>query len=275
VPDQGGPLLLPATAGGGPLEGDTVRFRLPGIAGGRRRSSHSVFEEWTMTRKSTSAPPSDVTYVGPTGASNTYYRHWSAAEQLPPISPKYVGAELWGHSFCQYGSIVGQESYHFVMPPSHSGKIVAYVSYASPGGHPFGPLDDGSNLPERAHFRNATYDASTRTFVGSLKWLDDRGVTLGQMKRWDIKLKFDTEFTCILSGLVKVFIPRAAPTGGSCDALARTNCSTTPPLTSAFASFWGSGRRRSVVLDRTTPWCCGPPGRSGSSCRVPSRRHRL
>jgi Zinc finger, C3HC4 type (RING finger) len=188
----------------GPLEGDTVRFRLPGIAGGRR-SSHSVFEEWTMTRKSTSAPPSDVAYVGPTGASNTYYRHWSAAEQLPPISPKYVGAELWGNSFCQYGSSVGQESYHFAMPPSHSGKIVAYVSYASPGGHPFGPLDDGSNMPERAYFRNATYDASTRTFVGSLKWLDDWGVTLGQMKRWDIKLRFDTEFTCILSGLVKAY----------------------------------------------------------------------
>jgi Zinc finger, C3HC4 type (RING finger) len=192
----------------GPREGDTVRFHVAGIVG-----RPNLFEEWTMTRKSTTSPPSEVTYLGPTGASSSYCRQWTAAEQLPPIVRKYQGSSLWGNSFCQYGSHVGQESYNFVLPSSKgsgesggrggTGKIVAYISYANPGNQPLVPLDDGSDLPERVYFRNATYDASTRTFVGSLKWLDDWGVTFQRMKRWDVKLRFDTEFTCILAGIVK------------------------------------------------------------------------
>jgi hypothetical protein len=206
----------------GPIEGDAVRFYMPGIVG-----RPNVLEEWTMTRKSTTPPTSDVTYVGPTGASESYFRHWTAAEQLPPTPPKYFGSELWGNSFCQYGSAAGQESYHFVMPSfkgsgesggrGGTGNIVAYVSYANPGDQPFAPLDDGSVLPERAYFRNATYDAPTRTFVASLKWLDDWGVTFQGMKRWDVKLRFDTEFTCILAGIVKAY----PATGGEAKVLAR------------------------------------------------------
>jgi hypothetical protein len=83
---------------------------------------------------------------------------------------------------------VGKESFHFVSPSSSSSsssssrsngsrkKIAAHVSYTRPGdGRRFGSLDDGSSLPARAYFKNAARDSSTRTFVASLKWVDDWG----------------------------------------------------------------------------------------------------
>jgi hypothetical protein len=191
----------------GPVNGDTVLFRLRGGV-----------EEWTLVRKTTGPPPAEVSYMGPTGASVSYFRHWTAAERRPPIPIKYHGAALWGNSFVQYGSSAGQLAYSFATPSvGGSEKIAAYLSYGHPGDPDLAPLDDGSYPPERAHFRNATYDDSARTFVGSLKWLDDWGVTFQGMKRWDVKFRFDTEFTCILAGIVKAY----PASGGEAMVLAR------------------------------------------------------
>jgi hypothetical protein len=195
----------------GPVNGDTVLFRVQG-------RSNNVVEEWTLVRKTTGPPPAEVSYMGPTGASVSYFRHWTAAERRPPIPTKYCGSALWGNSFAQHLSSAGQLSYAFVTPSfGGTGKIVAYLSYAHPGDPDLAPLDDGSYPPDRAHFRNATYDDSTRTFVASLKWLDDWGVTYSGMKRWDVKLRFDTEFTCILAGIVKAY----PASGGESKVLAR------------------------------------------------------
>jgi hypothetical protein len=190
----------------GPQNGDTIRFYVGGMMG---QTALSV-EDWTMVRKAAgTVPPPDVEYfVGPTAGAaelTMHYRLWTYAEQLPPVAPRYVRSELWGNAFCQK-SEVGLGSYHFVAPSyrgNGSKKIVAYVSFAQSGARRFATLDDGSDLPDRAHFKSATWDASTRTFVASLKWLDDWGALFRGMKRWDVKMRFDSEYVCILGGLIK------------------------------------------------------------------------
>jgi Zinc finger, C3HC4 type (RING finger) len=188
----------------GPQKGDTIRF----YVGGMGSTALSV-ENWTMVRKAAgTVPPPDVEYfVGPTAGAaelTMHYRLWTYAEQLPPVAPTYVQSELWGNAFCQQ-SEVGLGSYHFVAPSyrGSSKKIVAYVSFAQSDARRFATLDDGSDLPDRAHFKNATWDASTRTFVASLKWLDDWGAPFRGMKRWDVKMRFDSEYVCIIGGLIK------------------------------------------------------------------------
>jgi hypothetical protein len=189
----------------GPQNGDTIRFESARLG---------VVEDWTMERKVTSTKiPPDVTYVGPgTGKAENHCRLWSAAEVPLPDPPKYNTSALWGNAFCQWSG-ASQEAYHFALPSIDGepgrGKIVAYASFGNPARHPFPSLDDGSDLPDRVHFKNATYDESTLTFVGSIKWLDDCGTTFRGMKRWDVKVRFDSEFACILSGLIKGY-----PVGG-------------------------------------------------------------
>jgi hypothetical protein len=188
----------------GPQRGDTIRF----YVGGMGQTALSV-EDWTMVRKAAGTiPPPDVEYfLGPTAGAaelTMHYRLWTYAEQLPPVAPRYVRSELWGNAFCQQ-SEVGLGSYHFVAPscPGSSKKMVAYVSFAQSGARRFATLDDGSDLPDRAHFKNATWDGSTRTLVASLKWLDDWGAPFRGMKRWDVKMRFDSQYVCIVGGLIK------------------------------------------------------------------------
>jgi hypothetical protein len=191
----------------GPQNGDTIRF----YVGGMGPTALSV-EDWTMVRKAAgTVPPPDVEYfVGPTAGAaelTMHYRLWTHAEQLPPVAPRYGRSELWGNAFCQQ-SEVGLGSYHFVAPSCSGGsgsskKIVAYVSFAPSDARRFATLDDGSDLPDRAHFKNATWDSSTRTLVASLKWLDDWGASFRGMKRWDVKMRFDSQYVCIVGGLIK------------------------------------------------------------------------
>jgi hypothetical protein len=187
---------------GGPRDGD---FILCPVAPG-------MYEKWTMIRKATGPPPADVTYSGPSAEPVGQYRLLDAHPPLPFVPPGYHGATLHGNAFCQ-GGTAGLASYHFSAPdPSESSGdstssstahgISAYISYESPDVARWPPLDDGSRPPARVSFRDASFDPTTRTFTGSIRWLDEHGTTWQHMKRWDYVMRFDSEFTCIVVGNV-------------------------------------------------------------------------
>jgi hypothetical protein len=169
-----------------------------------------LFEKWTMLRKATVPPPADVKYCGPTAESLGQYRLYDA-DPLPITPPRYHGATLHGNAFCQGGK-VGLASYHFSAPEHSEGDsstgtsatqgISAYISYESPDVARWPPLDDGSPPPSRVNFRDASFDPTTRTFTGSIRWLDEHGTTWQRMKRWDYVMRFDSDFTCIVGGNV-------------------------------------------------------------------------
>jgi Zinc finger, C3HC4 type (RING finger) len=184
----------------GPAAGETVRFDLPGLG-------PDAHEEWTVLEKAAAAPPSDVMYFGPEIAPDTYYRRWGAVEKVPPVVPRWNSnsrnrspATLWGNVFCVKAG-VGMESFHFAAPSvGDDHEIAAYIMYADSALGMLPKMGDGWALPERACFRNASYDASSRTFVGTVEWLRDYGTTHLNMNKWKFKMKFDSEFACILSG---------------------------------------------------------------------------
>ena len=68
---------------------------------------------------------------------------------------------IFGHIFQQKGT-VGLASYHFVSPES------SYISYAA--APPAWKLADGSAPPARKYFVSPSYDATSRTFHGTIFW---------------------------------------------------------------------------------------------------------
>jgi hypothetical protein len=188
----------------GPRDGDSILCPL----------DEGGFEKWTMLRRASGPPPSQVTYSGPFGELGGRYR-LPDADPLPVVPPRYHGATLHGNVFIQNRTL-GLASYHFSpLEPSDvscSGSdgtetrgvhaISAYISYESPSVALLAPMDDGSPPPSRVSFRDASFDPTTRTFTGSIRWLDEHGTTWQHMGRWDCVMRFDAEFTCIVGGNV-------------------------------------------------------------------------
>lgn len=115
---------------------------------------------------------------------------------LPRVPLTYQPSTLWGNTFCQ-GFRVGLASYHF------ASSSAGYISYEHDTcGRSWPPLDDGSPIPSRVPFRNIQWDLSTRTFTGTIEWEHDYGTTWRNCQRWIYEIRFDEQYTFIVSGHV-------------------------------------------------------------------------
>ena len=128
------------------------------------------------------------------GLSGRMYRRIGAVGEQS--RPTYKGDTLWGNTFCQ-GLKVGLASYHFVSASE------AYISYEHPLCAQWPPLDDGTPVPARVLFRNVVFDETEHVFRGTIEWERDHGVSWQGCIRWIYEMKFDSEYTCILSGKVE------------------------------------------------------------------------
>jgi len=112
------------------------------------------------------------------------------------VNPTYNRLDVWGNTFIQSDKL-GFASYHFDIV-----SRIAYISYEHDDTCYWPPLDDGSPIPSRVPFINTSYDAEARTFRGQIAWKQIYHTTWNGSETWDYQMKFDTEFTCILSGTV-------------------------------------------------------------------------
>lgn len=101
-----------------------------------------------------------------------------------------VGVTLEGAIFVQCGT-VGMASYHF---GEHNVCKGCYISYESAPAH--WVLDDGGAPPLQKAFENATYDATTRTFRGTVTW---EPVGFGGA-RWEYCIVFNRALDAIVDG---------------------------------------------------------------------------
>jgi len=127
--------------------------------------------------------------------------------QKPPYST------IAGGVFVQ-GGLVGRASYHFDQLPraeraegAEGGDGSCYLSYAAAPRQ--WQLDDGSRPPERKPFVDASYDAASRTFRGTIDW---RPRTFGNGSRWEYTMVFDPLFLEIAGGEVVIYNADGAET---------------------------------------------------------------
>lgn len=111
--------------------------------------------------------------------------------------PTYHEDSLWGNTFCQ-ALKVGLASYHFLSPQDG-----AYISYENPLCARWPSLDDGTPVPSQVYFRNMSFDETEKIFRGTIEWQQDHGTTWQGCSKWIYEMKFDSEYTCIISGGVK------------------------------------------------------------------------
>lgn len=116
--------------------------------------------------------------------------------------PTYHSNTLWGNVFIQ-GHVVGLASYHFISPDGE-GVDGAYISYENPACSNWPPLANGSPVPSRVPFVDTSFDDNSRTFRGTIPWMNRYQTTWSGCTSWHYEIVFDTEFTCILSGTVKM-----------------------------------------------------------------------
>jgi hypothetical protein len=174
----------------GPADGETIHWTyLTGPHLGK-------CAQWTLIQKATKLPPPLVDYLG--GASGRDYRLRISAEGITRAPPTYHAASLWGNVFCQAFK-VGLASYHF---PEPRRSEAPYISYEHPATSRWPPLDDGTPVPSRVSFRDVAFDGASRTFRGTIRWLEDYGTTWQYMKMWEYEIRFDERFTCIVGGHV-------------------------------------------------------------------------
>jgi len=128
------------------------------------------------------------------GPGGRMYRRIDAGTRTRPT---YHGDLLWGNTFCQ-SLHVGLASYKFLSPEDG-----AYISYENPMCARWPPLDDGTPVPSQVYFKNMSFDDSERVFRGSIEWLQEFGTTWQGCSKWIYEIKFDTEYTCVISGGVK------------------------------------------------------------------------
>jgi hypothetical protein len=176
----------------GPTEGETIQWTyVKGPHQGKKA-------QWTLLQKASKLPPPPVEYLG--GASGRDYRLHIPVESFPRSPPTYHAATLWGNVFCQ-AFTVGLASYHF--PEPHSESEAPYISYEHPSTSRWPPLDNGTPVPSRVPFRDPGFDGQSRTFRGSIRWLEDYGTTWQHTSAWEYEIRFDERFTCIVGGHVK------------------------------------------------------------------------
>lgn len=145
--------------------------------------------------------PDEVIPLG--GNSGRIYRRVNDSDDrnISAAIPTYHSNTLWGNIFCQ-GYKVGLASYHFVPPPNLDSDGFVYISYEHADVAKWPSLDNGLPIPTRVMFRNISFP-NAYTFRGHICWLQDYGTSWQGMVRWEYEMNFDTEFTCIVSGVVK------------------------------------------------------------------------
>lgn len=114
--------------------------------------------------------------------------------------PTYHGDTLWGNVFCQ-AYRVGFASYHFIIDDNDT--KTAYISYQHALVARWPPLDNGTPVPSKVYFHNVEWNEDEYTFSGTIEWLQDYETTWQGCSKWIYEMKFDSEFTCIVSGSVK------------------------------------------------------------------------
>merc|ERR1711972_897447 len=106
---------------------------------------------------------------------------------------------IFGSTFVQgtryAGSLEGVASYHF---DAEDDCYISYSNALADWRH-----DDGSALPAKKPFLNASYDAGTRTFRGTILWAP----TLDECARWEYEMVFAGDFSRIVSGTYRSFAP--------------------------------------------------------------------
>jgi len=99
---------------------------------------------------------------------------------------------IYGESYYQWGGD-GVASYHF------ESEDCCYISYHNAEENWL--LDDGTKPPVQKMFVNTHYDASTRTFVGTIEWpIKFQGDAL-----WEYNMVFSDDFMIIESGLFQSY----------------------------------------------------------------------
>lgn len=139
----------------------------------------------------------DVQRFGP---GSILYRQIGGLESSRASTPTYHADTIWGNTFVQ-ALKVGLASYHFV-----SKTEGAYISYEHPqcGGWP--PLDDGSPVPPRVSFRQVEWNGLENTFRGQIMWEEEYGTTWQGAQTWIYEIIFDSEYTCVISGKVRMIV---------------------------------------------------------------------
>jgi hypothetical protein len=128
------------------------------------------------------------------GPGGIMYRRLDAGSRSHPT---FCENTLWGNTFCQ-GLKVGLASYHFL-----SSENRAYISYEHPLCAQWPPLDDGTPVPSQVYYKNIAFDETEHVFRGTIEWQEEYGTTWQGCSKWNYEMKFDSEYTCILSGVVK------------------------------------------------------------------------
>ena len=118
------------------------------------------------------------------------------------VKPSYNSSSPWGNVFIQFAK-VGLASYHFISMDGE-GENGVYISYEHVLCSDWPPLDDGSPVPSRVPFVNHSYDNETRTFHGTIPWLETYGTCWNGHDSWKYEITFDSEFLCIISGEVSM-----------------------------------------------------------------------
>mmetsp|Transcript_22819 Transcript_22819/g.27907 ORF Transcript_22819/g.27907 Transcript_22819/m.27907 type:complete len:505 (+) Transcript_22819:270-1784(+) len=137
---------------------------------------------------------------------------------IPPHNPNGI----WGNVFCQANS-VGLASYHFDPDSFRNActddaatnvnvnvnanaamrtptEVSAYISYENPHTRVWPALDNGAPIPARVPFRRVSWDPGERLFRGEICWVEDFQTTWQGCAKWCYRIKFDSSFTCIVSG---------------------------------------------------------------------------
>lgn len=178
-------------------------------------------------------PPSSKTDVIPLGGERgSMMRRVTSKHNA--VRPKYNSKSVWGNVFVQLYK-VGAMSFHFVrwsknqkgakesnnkgrdsLADNHNFhdklEIVnenyrddnsvgfLYMSFEHASNGRLSQLDDGRPLPSRVKCRNVQFSDNGRTVECHVNWLQDIGLPWQEMTQWKLKMHFDTEFVCILSG---------------------------------------------------------------------------
>jgi hypothetical protein len=112
----------------------------------------------------------------------------SVGTEVPLKQPAV--STIFGSVYLQ-GGVPGIAAYHFDAPDD------CYISYAeAPAAW---RLDDGSPMPEKKQFVNPSYDATTRTFTGSIEWGETTTINGGDA-RWEYRLEFSASMNVISGG---------------------------------------------------------------------------
>lgn len=145
-------------------------------------------------------PPHRVEVFGP-GRGNLLYQRVQTGATRSASLPKYDAHNLWGNTFVQ-ALKVGLASYHFLSSETEE----AYISYEHPLCAQWPSLDDGSPVPSQVAFRGIEFNPVERVFRGKIEWQQEFGTTWQGAKKWIYEIRFDSEFTCVLSGKVSSIV---------------------------------------------------------------------